>query len=108
MDEMIQGPDTEEDQVLVLHVQDYQIGKKLTVPSENVAAEFNVTRFGPESRGDEFKGYIVLNKVLQDKVEATMHLDVTAHTVSTKTHYTEVAKFHGNYVFVYKEGDSTP
>jgi len=78
------------------------------VPSESVTPEFNVTRFGPSSQGDEYKGYIVLTKVLETKVEATLHVDVTAHTISSKTPYIQTAKFHGKYVFLYHEGDSTP
>ena len=108
LDEVIKGPDDEEDQLLVLTVQDYQIGKKLKIPSESVTPEFTVTRFEPGSRGDTFKGYIVLRKVGAHKVDATLDLDVTAHTASGS--YTQTAKFHGNYRFVYHvpDPDLTP
>jgi|HubBroStandDraft_6_1064221.scaffolds.fasta_scaffold259816_2 hypothetical protein len=99
LDEVLKGPDVDEDQLLVLTVQDYQIGKKLEIPSENVTPEFTVTRFGPHSRGDTFTGYLVLRKVTAHKVDATVHLDVTAHTASGS--YTQTAKFHGEYRFVY-------
>jgi hypothetical protein len=104
LDEVIRGPDIEEDQLLVLRVQDYQIGKKLKIPSVSVTPEFTVTRFGPGSKGDTFDGYLVLRKVTAHKVDATLRLDVTAHTASGS--YTQTAKFHGTYSFIYRTADN--
>ncbi len=87
----------------MLTVQDYEIGKKLMIPSESVTPEFTVTRFEPGSRGDTYNGYIVLRKVGAHKVEATLDLDVTAHNASGS--YTQTAKFHGDYKFLYRVPD---
>jgi hypothetical protein len=108
LDTVVRGPDSDEDQVLVLTVQDFRIGQKLKIPSENVTPEFTVTRFGPGSRGDTFNGYLVVRKVSEDKVDASLQLDVTARTRSGS--YTQTAKFHGNYHFFYvtPDNDSPP
>jgi hypothetical protein len=108
LDTVVHGPDSDEDQLLVLTVQDYRIGQKLKIPSVNVTPEFTVTRFGPGSRGDTFNGYLVVRKVSEDKVDASLHLDVTAHTRSGS--YTQTAKFRGDYHFFYvtPDNDSSP
>jgi hypothetical protein len=104
LDEVIRGPDPEEDQHLVLTVQNFRIGQKLKIPSENVTPEFTVIRFEPSSHGDTFAGYLIIRKVSATKVDASLHLDVTARTSSGS--YTETAKFHGNYSFAYEAVDS--
>ena len=104
LDTVIRGPDIEEDQHLVLTVQHFRIGQKLRIPSESVTPEFTVTRFGPNSRGDTFNGYIVVRKVGATRVDASLQLDVTARTSSGS--YTQTAKFHGNYSFVYETADN--
>jgi hypothetical protein len=104
LDTVVHGPDSDEDQLLVLTVQDYRIGQKLKIPSENVTPEFTVTRFGPGSRGDTFTGYLIVRKVKETKVDASLQLDVIAHTRSGS--YTQTAKFHGDYRFVYVAPDS--
>jgi hypothetical protein len=106
VDEVIRGPDVEEDQHLVLTVQNFHIGQKLKIPSGSVTTEFTVTRFGPNSQGDTFNGYLIVRKVGATKVDATLRLDVTARTSSGS--YTQTAKFHGNYSFVYRASDSDP
>jgi hypothetical protein len=104
LDTVIGGPDVEEDQHLVLTVQDFRIGQRLKIPSESVTPEFTATRFGPNSRGDTFAGYLIVRKVSATKVNASLHVDVTARTSSGS--YTQTAKFHGNYSFVYRASDS--
>jgi hypothetical protein len=108
LDTVTHAPDVDEDQLLILTIQDFRVGQKLKIPSENVTPEFTVTRFGPGSLGDTFIGYLIVRKVSATKVDASLHLDVTAHTRSGS--YTQTAKFHGNYSFVYRnpDDDSTP
>jgi hypothetical protein len=104
LDTVVHGPDSDEDQLLVLTVQDFRIGQKLKIPSESVTPEFTVTRFGPGSLGDTFAGYLVVRKVSATKVDASLHLDVTARTRAGS--YEQTAKFHGNYHFVYETPDN--
>ena len=108
LDTVVRGPDPEEDQLLVLTVKDFRVGQKLKIPSESVTPEFTATRFEPSSRGEKFVGYMVVRSVTTNKVDALLHLDVTARNASAS--YTQTAKFHGNYSFVYRapDSDSTP
>jgi len=97
VDTILRGPDIEEDQLLVLEVHDFRINQRLQIPSDSVAPQFTVTRFGPSSKGDAFTGYLIVKKVTARRVEAYVHVDVTASTTSGS--YTQTAKFHGNYTF---------
>jgi hypothetical protein len=97
VDTILHGPDIEEDQLLVLEVHDFRINQRLQIPSDSVAPQFTVTRFGPSSKGDTFTGYLIVKKVTARRVEAYVHVDVTASTTSGS--YTQTAKFHGNYTF---------
>ena len=108
LDTVVRGPDPEEDQLLVLTIKDFRIGQKLKIPSESVTPEFTATRFEPGSQGESFVGYLIVRKVTPEKVDASLHLDVTARTASAS--YTQTAKFHGNYSFVYRapDNDSAP
>jgi hypothetical protein len=106
LDTVIGGPDNEEDQTLILHVQGYRLNQRLPIPSESVTPDFTATRFGPTSKGGEFRGYLIIRKITADKIEAYLHLDVTAITASGK--YTETAKFHGNYTFRHSDEDTAP
>jgi len=73
-----------------------------------VTPEFTATRFEAGSRGESYVGYLIVRKVTTNKVDATLRLDVTARTASAS--YTQTAKFHGNYNFVYlaPDNDSAP
>ncbi len=104
LDEVIRGPDPEEDQVLVLTVRNFRTGQKLKIPSENVTPEFTAIRFEPSSHGDTYAGYLIVRKVGATKVDASLHVNVTARTSSGS--YTETAKFHGNYSFAYEAADN--
>jgi len=104
LDTVVRGPDPEEDQLLVLTVKDFRIGQKLKIPSESVTPEFTATRFEAGSRGESYVGYLIVRTVTTNKVDATLRLDVTARTASAS--YTQTAKFHGNYSFVYRAPDS--
>lgn len=98
LDTVVRGPDNEEDQLLVLAVRDFQLNRKLQIPSDNVTPEFTATRFGPSSKGQDFTGYLVVKKITPRKVDAYLHIDVTASTAAGS--YTQTAKFHGNFSFV--------
>ena len=103
LDTVIRGPDTEEDQLLVLTVRDFGLNQRLAVPSANVTPEFTATRFGPTSTGDSFLGYLIVKTVATNQVTAYVHVDVTAHTESGS--YTQRAKFRGEYKF-FRETDN--
>lgn len=98
LDTVLHGPDNEEDQSLVLEVRNFQINHRLQILSDNVTPEFTATRFGPTSRGQAFTGYLVVKKITPHRVDAYLHIDVTASTPSGS--YTQTAKFHGDFAFV--------
>ena len=100
MDTIVNGPDIEEDQLLVLELRNFQLNQKLPIPSASVKSSFTVTRFGPSSRGIGERGYIMVKSVSEDTVVAYLDLQVTALT-SDGT-YKEQAKFHG--VFTFRRG----
>lgn len=104
LDTILHGPDNEEDQWLVLEVRDFQINRKLQIPSDNVTPEFTATRFGPRSKGDAFTGYLIVKKVTPRKVDVYLHLDVTAATESGS--YTQTAEYHGDFTFVLRNEES--
>lgn len=101
LDTVVRGPDSEEDQLLVLEVRDYQLSERLPIPSDKVSAQFTVTRFGPSSVGERFTGFLIVRKVSADQIDAYLHLDVVARTGSGD--YTQTAKFHGEYSFTQRE-----
>src|SRR5437867_1529445 len=68
MDTIVNGPDTEEDQVLVLELQNVAVGKRLLIPSDDVTAQFSAYRFGPESRGMSYRGYIVVKNIASQQI----------------------------------------
>ena len=98
VDTIMNGPDNDEDQLLVLEVHDFRLNERLAVPSDSVAPQFTATRFGPSSKGDSFKGFLIVKKVTPRRVSAYLYIDVTASTASGS--YTQTAKFHGDYKFV--------
>jgi len=106
LDTVMSGPDNEEDQTLILQVHGYHLNQRLPIPSESVTPDFTVTRFGPTSKGGTFTGYLIIRKITADKIEAYVHIDVTASTASGK--YTETAKFYGNYTFRHTDEDASP
>lgn len=103
VDTILNGPDNEEDQLLILQVRDFRLNQRLQVPSDSVSPQFTVTRFGPSSKGDVFNGYLVVRKVTPSKVYVYLHLDVTATTPSGS--YSQIAKFHGDFTFVQRNGE---
>jgi hypothetical protein len=104
LDTVLRGPDNEEDQVLVLEVRDFQINQRLAIPSDNVTADFIATRFGPSSKGQGYVGYLIVKKVTPNKVEAYLHLDVTASTASGS--YTQTARFRGDFPFILRHEEA--
>jgi hypothetical protein len=105
VDTVVHGPDAEEDQLLVLRVRNFRVNERLTIPSDTASPEFSVTRFGPPSKGDMYKGYLIIRKITNDRVEAYLHLDVTASTPSGS--YVQSAKFYGDYKFARSTDDVT-
>ena len=105
LDTVLKGPDNEEDQLLVLEVRNFQINRRLQVLSDNVTPEFTATRFGPTSKGQTFTGYLIVKKITPHRVDAYLHIDVTASTPSGS--YTQTAKFHGNFAFV-RDNEEAP
>ena len=103
LDTVVRGPDNEEDQLLVLRVRNYRLKDRLPVPSDTVAPDFTVTRFGPTSKGQTYVGYLIIKKITADKVEAYLHLDVTASTASGS--YTQTAEFDGDFTFRHSDED---
>jgi hypothetical protein len=97
VDTIVRGPDIEEDQLLVLELHRVEIGKRMTIPSEDVTARLTVKRFGPSSQGNSYKGYIIVKSVSKDEVVATLKLDVIASTSDGA--YTENPTFHSDYTF---------
>jgi hypothetical protein len=97
VDTILNGPDNEEDQVLVLEVHDFRLNQRLQVPSDSVSPQFTITRFGPSSKGNAFTGYLIVKKVTSERVDAYLHVDVTATTTSGS--YTQTEEFHGDYTF---------
>ncbi len=102
LDTVVRGPDTDEDQLLVLEVRDFRLNQRLTIPSGNVTPEFTATRFGPRSKGESFNGYLIMSKISSNQVAAYLHLDLTARTESGS--YIQTAKFHGEYKFFRETG----
>jgi hypothetical protein len=98
VDTILHGPDDEEDQLLVVEVRNFRINHRLQIPSDNVTPDFTATRFGPSSKGQAFAGYLIVKKITPRKVDAYLHIDVTASTASGS--YTQTEKFHGNFTFV--------
>ena len=97
MEELVHGPDIEENQTLVLELRDYRIGERLIVPSAKAMARLEVQRFGPTSRGEAFTGWVRVRKVTEAKIAADINLIVTARTATG--HYTQTVKFSDQYMF---------
>ena len=97
VDEILHGPDFEEDQTLVLELKDYVPGERLMVPSAKATAKFDVDRSGPASHGDEFSGYVIVGEMGETRIKAEVNLTVKARTNDGS--YTQQAKFSGTYVF---------
>ena len=98
MDTIANGPDIEEDQTLTLEVRRVEVGKRFTIPSDDVVARFDVKRFGPSSTGKGFKGYLIVKKVEKDAVVAEVNLVVEATTADGS--YKETARFRGDHTFL--------
>jgi hypothetical protein len=104
LDTVVHGPDNEEDQLLVLKVHNFRLNDRLPIPSDTVAPDFTATRFGPSSKGQNYVGYLIIRRITPGSVEAYLHLDVTASTLSGS--YTQTAKFRGNYKFIHSGEDA--
>lgn len=97
MDELMNAPDLEENQILVLELHDYRLNERLPVPSAQVQARLEVQRFGPTSYGQKFTGWISVRTVTEAKIVADVNLVATAQTITGN--YSQTEKFHGRYQF---------
>ena len=105
MDTILNGPDIDEDQLLVLDVRNFPLNRKLLIPSEQVTPRVFITRFGPSSEGKDFKGVLIVRSVEHDKVKAYMDLDIVARTEDGS--YSQKAHIKGDFVF-FPEKDEDP
>lgn len=96
VDTVVRGPDSEEDQLLVLEVPRWNIGQRQTIPGD-VHAKFSVQRFGPPSVGDSYRGFLIVQSLTDKQVVATLNLVVTASTADNT--YKQTARFRGEYTF---------
>ncbi len=72
--------DDEESEFLQLQLGDYSIGEKMAIPSESVAPYFAIRRFGSPSFGRRFRGYLVVESVREDRIDARLSLWVWWNT----------------------------
>jgi hypothetical protein len=103
LDTILKGPDNEEDQILTLKIRDFRPNQKLLVPSDDVTPDFVATRFGPSSKGQAYDGYLILKKITPAKIEAYVHIDVTANTPSGS--YNQTARYRGKVTFIHSTED---
>jgi hypothetical protein len=93
--------DDEEYEVLQLELGDYSIGEKMTIPSEGVAPYFTISRFGSPSFGRKFQGYLVLEGVRKDRVDARLNLWVWWNTRPGDR--LKTSRFRGTFSFRERE-----
>lgn len=96
-EEILHAPDTDENQTLLLQLKDFKVGQRLAIPSAQATVKFDVDRFGPVSRGDEFAGYVIVQEVGEVTVKAYLKLTITARTNDGS--YIQKEEFKGDYVF---------
>jgi len=101
VDQLMSGPDIEEDQTLIIELTDVAINERVPVPSAKAKVRLVVERFGPASEGVEFVGYVIVRKAEMYRVLADVHLDVQARTADGS--YKQTTKFRGDQVFEREE-----
>ena len=97
VDRVTDGPDLEEDHELVLTLREYSLRRQLPIPSATVKPKFVARRFGADTRGEVFDGYIVLKRMTPDRIDASLNLRITARTKNRT--YVQQVRFRGDYVF---------
>jgi hypothetical protein len=97
VDTIINGPDIDEDQLLVLDLKNFRLQQRLAIPSAEVVPRLSVTRFGPSSEGREFRGFLIVKKISPSQIQAYVHLDVVAQTRDRS--YSQKVRFRGNFKF---------
>lgn len=102
LDTVVQGPDIEEDQTLVLVVREYRLNEPIRVPSPNVSVTFVGKRFGPPSHAVDSRGKITVRAVSAERV--TAHLDLCVLASTRDGSYRSTERFRGEYIF---RADST-
>jgi hypothetical protein len=98
VDTIINGPDIDEDQLLVLDLRNFRLQQRLPIPSAEVSPRLTITRFGPSSEGKEFRGFLIIKKISSDQVQAYVNLDVIAQTRDGS--YSQKVRFRGDFVFL--------
>ncbi len=106
VDAILNGPDIDEDQLLVLDLRNFPLNRKLTIPSEQVTPRVFITRFGPSSEGKDFKGVLIVRSVVTNNVKAYMDLDIVARTEDNS--YSQKVHIKGDFVFVPEPPDKDP
>lgn len=103
-DELLSGPDIDEDQLLVLDIRDFRLNQKLAIPSEKVSPRLSIARFGPPSQGKEFHGYLIIKSLSTNKVTVVLDLDTVSETDDNS--YSEKTRFKGEFKFFPEQPDS--
>jgi hypothetical protein len=96
-DELLSGPDIDEDQLLVLDIRDFRLNQKLAIPSANVSPRLSINRFGPPSQGKEFHGFLVVKSLSTNLVTVVLDLNAVAETDDNS--YSEKTRFKGQFKF---------
>lgn len=97
MDTVLRGPETEELQVLTVRLRDPQVNRRYVVPSPDAEVALEIRRFGLSSRGQDYRGQIVLRNVTHRQMTADLRLVIQANT-ATGLH-PQTVKFRGRHVF---------
>ena len=97
LDTVVQGPDVEEDQTLIVELRRIAIGQRINIPSDDAAAAFQAERFGPTTRGETYRGLIVVRSVSKEQVVATLKLEIDAR--SSGGSYSQKVRFNDDYTF---------
>ena len=103
VDTIINGPDIDEDQRLILDLRNVRLQQRLPIPSAEAVPQLLVTRFGPSSKGKEFLGFVIVSKVTSNRAQAYLHLDVIAQTADGS--YSQKVRFRGNVEFLRQTQD---
>lgn len=97
VDTILSGPDIEEDQRLILDLRNVRLQQRLPIPSAEAVPQLLVTRFGPPSEGKEFRGFVIINQISSNQVQASLSVDVVVLTRDGG--YSQNVRFRGDFKF---------
>jgi len=103
-DDLLSGPDIDEDQLLVLDVRNFKLNQRLAIPSKEVTAHLGIARFGPPSEGKEYHGFLIVKSITTNEVKVVLNLNVVAETDDNS--YTEKTRFNSQYTFFPEQPDN--